>query len=147
MEEGKLRNSRNKKLLCLLLTAAMLVQPMAVSASVPSGDPAADQTAIQRQETPAAETDIQTGEDVTAQYEKGARETLHMAQLYHCPAAILKERSPSCGSGQIYDGTHTRTLIPGDGVTTELLRKHGIAVFGESETDKLEKLIDDMERM
>ncbi|MCI8576354.1 MAG: DUF523 domain-containing protein [Lachnospiraceae bacterium] len=88
-----------------------------------------------------------TGEDVTAQYEKGARETLHMAQLYHCPAAILKERSPSCGSGQIYDGTHTRTLIPGDGVTTELLRKHGIAVFGESETDKLEKLIDDMERM
>lgn len=53
-----MRNSRNKKLLCLLLTAAMLVQPMAVSASVPSGDPAADQTAIQRQETPAAETDI-----------------------------------------------------------------------------------------
>ena len=87
------------------------------------------------------------GEDVTAQYEKGAREALHMARLYHCQAAILKERSPSCGSGQIYDGTHTRTLIPGDGVTAELLKKHGIKVFGESETDKLEKLIDDIERM
>ena len=48
MEEGKLRNSRNKKLLCLLLTAAMLVQPMAVSASVLSGDPAADQRSEER---------------------------------------------------------------------------------------------------
>lgn len=70
-----MRNSRNKKLLCLLLTAAMLVQPMAVSASVPSGDPAADQTAIQRQETPAAETDIQTGEDVTGQEDLKGDET------------------------------------------------------------------------
>ena len=73
------------------------------------------------------------GEDVTAQYEKGAREALHLAQLYHCRLAVLKERSPSCGSGQVYDGTHTRTLIPGDGVTAELLKAHGIAVFGESE--------------
>lgn len=42
-----MRNSRNKKLLCLLLTAAMLVQPMAVSASALTGDPAEDQTEIQ----------------------------------------------------------------------------------------------------
>lgn len=67
MEEGKLRNSKNKKLLCLLLTAAMLIQPMAVSASAPAGDPAADRPEIQEQETPAAETDIQTGENITGQ--------------------------------------------------------------------------------
>ena len=88
-----------------------------------------------------------TGEDVTAQYGKGAEEALHLAQLYRCRAAVLKERSPSCGSGRIYDGTHTGTLTAGDGVTAELLKAHGIAVVGESETDKLEKLIDDMERM
>ena len=87
------------------------------------------------------------GEDVTAQYGKGAEEALHLAQLYRRRAAVLKERSPSCGSGRIYDGTHTGTLTAGDGVTAELLKAHGIAVVGESETDKLEKLIDDMERM
>lgn len=87
------------------------------------------------------------GEDVTAQYEKGAREALRLAQLYHCRGAVLKERSPSCGSGQIYDGSHTRTLVSGDGVTAELLKAHEIQVFGESEIYKLEKLIDDMERM
>lgn len=46
-----------------------------------------------------------SGRDVTAQFEKGAREALRMAKLLGCSAAILKERSPSCGSHQIYDGT------------------------------------------
>ncbi len=73
------------------------------------------------------------GEDVTAQYVRGAQETLALAQLYGCHAAILKERSPSCGSGVIYDGTHTGTKIPGDGVAAALLKSHGIAVYGESE--------------
>lgn len=80
-----------------------------------------------------------TGEDVTHAYEKGARETLKLAQLYGCRCAILKERSPSCGSGYIYDGTHEAKLIPGDGVTAELLKKHGIRVFGESKTEDLER--------
>ena len=43
----------------------------------------------------------------------------------------------SCGSGKIYDGTFSRTLIPGDGVTAALLKAHGITVFGESEIEKL----------
>ena len=57
-----------------------------------------------------------TGEDVTAQYERGAQAALALAKLYGCTAAILKERSPSCGSGAVYDGTFTGTVIPGDGV-------------------------------
>lgn len=73
-----------------------------------------------------------TGLDVTAQYRGGAEETRKLAELYDCNCAILKERSPSCGSGIIYDGTHTGTLIPGDGVTAELLKANGIPVFGES---------------
>lgn len=72
------------------------------------------------------------GVDVTSQYERGAEEALKLAKLYNCKLAILKERSPSCGSGVIYDGTFTRTKIPGDGKTAELLKAHGITVIGES---------------
>ncbi|MEG0216505.1 MAG: DUF523 domain-containing protein [Hungatella sp.] len=73
------------------------------------------------------------GEAVTAYYERGAKEALKLAQLYHCSCAILKERSPSCGKGQIYDGSFTHTLTVGDGVTTALLEASGIRVLGESQ--------------
>ena len=72
------------------------------------------------------------GRDVTAEYERGAREALRLARLYGCRWAVLKEKSPSCGSGRIYDGTFTRTLTAGDGVTAALFRKEGISVVGES---------------
>lgn len=77
------------------------------------------------------------GSDVTAEYTRGAEEVLALARRMDCRVALLKERSPSCGSGEIYDGSFSRTLIPGDGVTAELLQKHGIAVFGESRLDAL----------
>jgi uncharacterized protein YbbK (DUF523 family) len=77
------------------------------------------------------------GADVTAQYRRGAEEALKLAELYHCDTAILKERSPSCSSARIYDGTFTATLIEGQGVTARLLRQHGVRVIGESELDKL----------
>lgn len=73
------------------------------------------------------------GIDVTVQYQKGAKEALKLAKLYHCESAILKERSPSCGRGEIYDGSFTKTLISGDGTTAELLKQNGIRVIGESE--------------
>lgn len=75
----------------------------------------------------------QNGSDVTAAYEKGAREALKLAQLYGCQAAILKERSPSCGVGVIYDGTFSHTLTEGDGVAAYCLRKNGVQVWGESQ--------------
>ena len=78
-----------------------------------------------------------TGEDVTAQYERGAQAALALAKLYGCTAAILKERSPSCGSGTIYDGSFSGRLTGGDGVTAALLRKNGIAVCGESALETL----------
>lgn len=52
-------------------------------------------------------------------------------------AAVLKERSPSCGSGRIYDGTFSGRLTSGDGVTAALLKENGIAVYGESEIEAL----------
>ena len=73
-----------------------------------------------------------TGADVTAQYQAGACKALELARTHGCTVAILKEKSPSCGNGQIYDGSFTGRLIPGQGITAELLTRHGIRVFGES---------------
>ena len=80
-----------------------------------------------------------TGVDVTDQYHRGAEEALKISRLLGCEAAVLKERSPSCGSGEIYDGTFTGTLLSGNGVTAELFLKHGIPVYGESRLSELLK--------
>ena len=76
------------------------------------------------------------GEDVTEAFRKGAALALEAARKAGCTRALLKERSPSCGSGRIYDGSFSGTLIPGDGVTAELLKEKGIAVCGESEIER-----------
>lgn len=73
------------------------------------------------------------GTDVTNAFVRGAEETLLMARTLGCKTAILKARSPSCGHGRIYDGSFTGALIPGSGVTAELLTKNGIRVFTEDE--------------
>ncbi len=79
----------------------------------------------------------QDGSDVTEAYERGAREALRLARLLGCRCALLKERSPSCGSGQIYDGSFTATLTRGDGVCAGLLKENGIRVLGESRAGEL----------
>ena len=71
------------------------------------------------------------GQDVTAQFQAGAAHVLRLAQDHGIRLAILKERSPSCGSAIVYDGTFSGTRIPGQGVTTALLREHGIQVVNE----------------
>ena len=78
-----------------------------------------------------------SGVDVTAAFADGAEKTLYIAEEENCGLALLKERSPSCGSGQIYDGTFTKTLTLGDGLTAQMLKKHGITVYGESQIEEL----------
>ena len=78
------------------------------------------------------------GADVTAQYQKGARSALDLALDHGCEFAILKARSPSCGKGLIYDGTYTKTLTCGNGVTAQLFIDNGIKVFDETELEGLE---------
>ena len=68
------------------------------------------------------------GTDVTEAYVKGAHHALEVAQSNGATHVILKARSPSCGCGDIYDGTFSGTLTAGDGVTTALLKRHGITV-------------------
>lgn len=81
-----------------------------------------------------------TGEDVTEEYTRGAEEVLKLAKLYDCKLAILKERSPSCGYGRIYDGTFSGKMVDGEGITAEFLVKNGIKVIGESEIAILERM-------
>ena len=77
------------------------------------------------------------GVDVTEQYRRGAEETLRLCRLFGCEAAVLKERSPSCGRGAVYDGAFTGTLADGDGVTAQLLLEAGVSVYGESRLEEL----------
>lgn len=73
------------------------------------------------------------GNDVTAQYRRGAEEAAKLGAIFGCKIAVLKSRSPSCGCGLIYDGTFTGIKIPGDGVAAQYLKALGYTVFTEED--------------
>lgn len=72
-------------------------------------------------------------EDKTNYFNDGAKKVLALAQKYNIKKAILKEKSPSCGSHYIYDGNFNKSLILGEGITTKLLRENGIQVISDEE--------------
>lgn len=78
-----------------------------------------------------------SGEDVTAAFLAGAEAALDLAHRNGCIHALLIDRSPSCGSLQIYDGSFSRRRMAGTGVTAALLAMHGIGVFADHEMDRL----------
>ena len=82
------------------------------------------------------------GADVTEAYQRGAEETLRLAELFGVHLALLKERSPSCGMGEIYDGSFRGRIVDGNGVTAQLLAAHGISVYGESRIHELLSALD-----
>lgn len=69
------------------------------------------------------------GVDKTEEFLKGAKHALTLAQSQGATSAILKSKSPSCGCAKIYDGAFSGKLVSGDGVTTALLKRHGIKVI------------------
>ncbi|WP_352417807.1 DUF523 domain-containing protein [Proteiniborus sp.] len=73
------------------------------------------------------------GKDFTKEFLKGAEETLKIAKLIGAKGAILKARSPSCGKGQVYDGTFKKRLVKGNGITADLLEKNCIKVYTEED--------------
>lgn len=90
--------------------------------------------------TPRESTEIKdsrvftkSGKDLTESFQKGAQEVLKIAKLLDIKEAIFKTKSPSCGSGQIYDGTFSGKLTQGDGITTKLLKKNNIKIITEEE--------------
>ncbi|MBC2722447.1 DUF523 domain-containing protein [Desulfosporosinus sp.] len=85
----------------------------------------------------------ESGEGVTSQFLKGANEVLKFPRMFKVTAAILKERSPSCGVHFIYDGSFTHRMIPGQGVTSAMLKVHNIPIYSEEELteERLKELI------
>lgn len=75
----------------------------------------------------------QNGVDKTLEYKKGAEIALALAKENNCHIAVLKSKSPSCGKGHIYDGTFSKTLKEGNGITADLLLENGIKVISEDE--------------
>ncbi len=78
-----------------------------------------------------------SGRDATAEYTRGAELAVRLAARFGCARALLKEKSPSCGFGAIYDGSFSHTLIQGSGVAAEALSAHGVRVLGESRLEEL----------
>ncbi len=76
-----------------------------------------------------------TGKDVTAEYQRGAHRALAIAREHGCEIAILKSLSPSCGVGEIRDGSFSRRSVPGDGVTAQTLRGAGLRILTERDPE------------
>lgn len=77
------------------------------------------------------------GKDFTKEFLEGGEKILAIAKIIGIEKAVLKAKSPSCGCGLIYDGTFSRKLIEGNGLTAELLIKNGIEVYTENDLDNL----------
>lgn len=96
---------------------------------------------------PAAEIQINgqiktaSGADVSHAFSDGAKKTLALVLKHNIKIVILTERSPSCGSTEIYNGNFSRELIPGQGETTKLLRKNGILVFNQFQLKEVQEQI------
>lgn len=90
---------------------------------------------------PAAERSgdgrVRTGDgvDVTESYDRGAAHAVALAHAAAAAGAVLKARSPSCGCHEVYDGSHGRRLVPGEGVTAAALRRAGFTVCSEEDLD------------
>jgi len=83
--------------------------------------------------------------DVTAGFIAGARHALEQARRHRVRIAVLKEGSPSCGSGTIHDGTFTGTRVPGSGVTAALLESAGVRVFSEEQFAEADRFLVELE--
>jgi uncharacterized protein YbbK (DUF523 family) len=73
------------------------------------------------------------GTDVTDAYARGAAHAVNVARAAGATRAVLKARSPSCSCREVYDGTFTRTLRPGLGVTAAALQAAGCEVFSDED--------------
>lgn len=73
------------------------------------------------------------GRDVTDAFLAGAEHAVAVAQQLRIRVAVLKARSPSCGTDQIYDGSFSGRLVRGTGVTAAALERAGVQVFNEAQ--------------
>lgn len=75
--------------------------------------------------------------DVTYAFNKGAKQVLNIVKYLNIKKALLKEKSPSCGKSEIYDGTFTNNTIKGSGITATALEMAGVTLYNEFEIEEL----------
>ncbi len=73
------------------------------------------------------------GEDVDALFRLGVQRALALLDDAAVDEAVLQSRSPTCGARQIYDGTFSGTLLPGQGLLAQALLERGIPVVDAAE--------------
>ena len=84
---------------------------------------------------PSGRVRTAAGDDVTDAYERGAAQAVRLAAAAGAGGAVLKARSPSCGCHEVYDGTFSRTRVPGEGLTARALRAAGVTVWSEEDVE------------
>lgn len=82
------------------------------------------------------------GRDVTEAFVAGAEHAVAVARDLRIRVAVLKTRSPSCGTGEIYDGSFSGRLVTGTGVTAAALRRSGVRVFNEDQLDEADEALE-----
>lgn len=87
-----------------------------------------------------------SGEDVSEAFLAGAQLALALVRRHGIRVAVLKSGSPSCGNRLTYDGSFSGVKVPGEGVTTALLRREGVLVFNEMELDQAEQAVQTLAR-
>lgn len=86
-----------------------------------------------------------SGRDVTAAFLAGAHLALERARADGVRLAVLKEGSPSCGSGFVYDGSFTGARREAPGLTAALLERHGIRVFSERQLPEADRYLAELD--
>ena len=124
--DGSSKSSRSVKRLCEKVEVVGVCPEIAAGLSVPR--PPAEQVGDRVR--------LIDGSDVTEDFRRGAQLSLDRARSRGAlkkgaRLAVLKGRSPSCGVGLVYDGSHSGRLIKGDGVFVRLLKKEGVCVVSE----------------
>ena len=114
-----------------------------VAGGLPTPRPAAEIPGGQGGQVLDGQAQVRTasGEDVSAAFMAGAQRALELVRRHGIRVAVLKSGSPSCGNRQTYDGTFTVVKVAGEGVTTALLRRHGVQVFSELELAEAERAL------
>ncbi|MDZ3994808.1 hypothetical protein PspTeo4_36952 [Pseudomonas sp. Teo4] len=114
-----------------------------VAGGLPTPRPPAEIPGGQGGEVLDGEVQVLTvsGEDVSAAFLAGARQALALVRQHGIGVAVLKSGSPSCGNRLTYDGTFSGVKVPGEGVTTALLRREGVLVFSELELEQAQQAL------
>lgn len=118
-----------------------------VAGGLPTPRPAAEILGAVGNQALKGETCVITadGHDLSAAFIRGAHAALAQAGKHKIKLALLKSNSPSCGNEHVYNGLFNGTLVRGVGVTSALLRQHGVQVFNEFQIDDLENALNELE--